>query len=89
MNHYLIVFDRSEGRLLRFERCTSSADAMKARFEAERLHRRNPDIEIVVLGARSRDAVRLTHARYFDAVGDLAQRGVGLVYEQRSAAAEA
>jgi hypothetical protein len=87
MNHYLIVFDRSEGRLLRFEQCSSSAQAMKARFRAERLHRDYPDIEIVVLGARSKDAVRATHARYFEGVGGLAKRGVARLKEQREASA--
>lgn len=87
MNHYLIVFDRSEGRLLRFDACPSSAHAMKERFRAERLHRDHPNIEIVVLGARSKDAVRATHARYFDGVGTLAARGVTRLNEQREASA--
>ena len=47
MNHYLIVFDRSESRILRIDECASSSEAMRARFRAEELHRGHPEIEIV------------------------------------------
>lgn len=89
MNHYLIVFDRSEPRLLTLEECSSSREAMKARFRAESLHREHPEIEIVVLGARSKEALRITHARYFEQMKDMADRAVELMTQQRTAAAGA
>ncbi|WP_330473421.1 hypothetical protein [Terrabacter sp. C0L_2] len=89
MNHYLIVFDRSESRLLSLEECASSREAMKARFRAESLHRGHPEIEIVVLGARSKEALRTTHARYFEQMKDMAARAVGMMTQQRTAAAGA
>lgn len=89
MNHYLLVFDRSESRLLRIEECPSSSAAMRARFKAEALHRGNPDIEVVVLGAKSKDALRSTHARYFEQMKDMAARTAGMLASQRAAAAGA
>lgn len=89
MNHYLIVFDRTESRILRIEECTSSSEAMRARFRAEEMHRGHPEIEIVVLGARSKEALRTTHARYFEQMKDLAARAVGMMAKQQVAAAGA
>lgn len=40
-------------------------EAIRARFEEERLHRGDPDIEVVVLGSRSREELEKTHSRYF------------------------
>jgi hypothetical protein len=42
-----------------------SDEALRARFAAEDEFRGNPDIEIVVLGARSWQALERTHSRYF------------------------
>lgn len=87
MNHYLIVFDRSESRLLSIEECSSSSEAMRARFRAESVHRGDPRIEIVVLGARSKDALHVTHARYFEQIRDMAARAVGMVAQRQHVAA--
>ncbi len=65
MIHFLLVFDRREGRVLSKQEFDTRSAAMAGRFEAERLHKDNPDIEVVVLGAQSDDALRRTHARYF------------------------
>jgi hypothetical protein len=65
MIHFLLVFDRREGRVLSKQEFDVRSAAMAGRFEAERLHRDNPDIEVVVLGAQSADALKQTHARYF------------------------
>ena len=64
MNHYLIVFDRSRGAILRFEAFSTRQAALQARFEAEREVGGNGDIEVVVLGADSPDALERTHSRY-------------------------
>jgi hypothetical protein len=76
MNHYLVVFARSKGEVLRHQQYKRQADALEARFAEERNHRGDPDIEVVVLGARSWDALTRTHARYFkrfDQLADAAQ----------------
>lgn len=72
MNHYLVVFDRSKGEVLRHKRYDDRNDALAARFAAEREHSGDPEIEVVVLGARSWDDVKRTHGRYFKGFGQLA-----------------
>lgn len=72
MNHYLVVFDRSTGKLLQRKQFSDVNDALEARFEAEREHRGNPNIEVVVLSARSVDALMHTHGRYFKRLDQLA-----------------
>ena len=66
LKHYLLVYDRRAGRVLSQREFPSQAAAMHARFESERLHRGNADIEIVVLGASSSQDLKRTHARYFN-----------------------
>ncbi len=58
MNHYLVVFDRSSGEVLRSQRFTDPGKALEARFAEERKHRGEASIEVVVLGADSWDALR-------------------------------
>lgn len=65
MAHFLIVYDRDAGELVRRTRFGSSADAMQARFLAEAEFRNRPEIEVVTLVAESENALRRTHARYF------------------------
>lgn len=72
MNHYLVVFERSKGTILRRQRYSDRNEALKARFAAEREHRGDPDIEVVVLGARSWEALKRTHGRYFKGFDQLA-----------------
>ena len=56
--------------------------ALAARFEAERELRDEPDVEIVVLSADSWDALRRTHARYFERVQELADPTADTVLER-------
>lgn len=79
LKHFLVVFDRADGRLLRVDEYLDPREAMSARFSAERLHRHSPNIEIVVLGAKSETALHRTHARYFEDVPALARRTADLV----------
>jgi hypothetical protein len=65
MNHYLVVFDRSKGVVIQTQSYAGPTEALNARFAAELEHRGNPDIEVVVLGADSWDALERTHGRYF------------------------
>ena len=72
MNHYLVVFDRSRGVVLRHELFGDRNDALAARFATERKYAGNSDIEVVVLGARSWEDVQRTHGRYFKGFDQLA-----------------
>jgi hypothetical protein len=76
VNHYLMVFDRVEGRVLRLAHCENAVLAMRARFEAERSYGAAKNIEIVVLGAQSEAELRETHARYFEDAGQLTMTGL-------------
>jgi len=85
--HFLIVFDRAHGRLLREEVFEDNRDALQERFRAERLHRAD-DVEVVVLTADSEEALRRTHARYFNSLSELAaRRGAESMPQDRAARA--
>ena len=73
MNQYLVRYRRSTGDLLQFEDLGSDRTAaMSRRIEEEKVHRDDPDIEVVLLTASSREALIRTHARYFKSVPELA-----------------
>ena len=60
--HWLIVYDRDRGQLLRCDKYSDASAALSERF---RLEQAGATEEIVVLGADSIDALRRTHGRYF------------------------
>jgi hypothetical protein len=62
--HWLIIYNRRTSDC-RIEECRDGADAMQARFGAERAFSDRPELEIVALGAASLDTIRRTHSRYF------------------------
>jgi hypothetical protein len=72
VNHYLVVFDRSRGEVIRHEQYQNRSEALEARFAAEREHSADPHIEVVVLGAQSWEDVERTHGRYFKGFGQIA-----------------
>lgn len=82
--YFLLVYARTEGRLLREEPFDDHREALVARFEEERAHRGDDNIEVVVLGADSREAMRNTHARYFHNIGEMASSGLTLLREQQA-----
>jgi len=45
---------------------------MDRRLKEERAHKDDPDIEVILLTASSREALIRTHARYFKSVPELA-----------------
>lgn len=75
MKYYLVIFDRIRGEVLREEEFTDRNVALKARFTAERSALNADGIEIVILGAESSGALRQTHRRYFETVGQMARSG--------------
>ena len=74
MAHFLLVYDRNAGRLVRKQRYEIGADAMRARFAAEGEFAGRPEIEIVALVAESEDDLLVTHGRYFLGLTELADR---------------
>ena len=74
MIYTLVIYDRAAGRLLDRQSFSRRGDALKARFRAEGAHRgQENNIEVVVLAARSEDALMRTHSRYFRSLEELAQ----------------
>lgn len=71
MQHFLLVYDRRAGQIVREQVFGDPHDALAERFRTERLHRGAPDIEVVVLSAESREALLRTHARYFRTLSEL------------------
>lgn len=66
MRSFLVVYNRRTGEntVREFpEGC--GREAIRERFAQERLHRGDPDIEVVVLGSGSREDLEKTHSRYF------------------------
>jgi hypothetical protein len=61
---FLVVYNQKTGAVHVDEFADVDRDAALARrFELEREHRLHPDIEVVLLGARSRDVLEQTRAR--------------------------
>ena len=63
MQSFLIVFDRQSGEST-VTPFSSGSDAMQARRSTE-LETDDPNVEIVVVGARSLTELKQTHSRYF------------------------
>ncbi len=64
MRYFLVVFNRADRQVLALEEYEDSNVALKERFSREAASP-SADIEIVVLGADSREALEKTHSRYF------------------------
>jgi hypothetical protein len=66
MRNFLVVYNRRTGQstLKEFPE-GHGRDAIRERFTQERLHRGDPDIEVVVLGSDSKAELLKTHSRYF------------------------
>ncbi|MGH8905933.1 MAG: hypothetical protein ACRD0K_05345 [Egibacteraceae bacterium] len=67
MRYFLLVYDQLKGEVLEFQEFQDHErlEALAARFEREAQTLRQTHIEVVVLGAESREALERTHARYF------------------------
>ena len=63
--HFLLIYDRKAGKLLRMQEFASSAEALDVRFAAERENDLDPNVEVVVISAASEAALRQSHGRYF------------------------
>ncbi|MGO9910293.1 MAG: hypothetical protein ACLPQS_03905 [Acidimicrobiales bacterium] len=73
MKYFLLAFDRAQGRLVDdIVEYSDSKEAFAARVAREALARdEGVDLEVVVLGAASREALVNTHSRYFGVLREL------------------
>jgi hypothetical protein len=77
---FLIEYDRPSGRLIRFNRFDDSerTKAQDLRLEIELdLNRRRVHHEVVLLEALSEEAVRRTHACYFEDASEILRSAIG------------
>jgi hypothetical protein len=74
VSHFLLIYDRDAGQLVRQESYATGDDAMRARFAAEGEFAGRDEIEIVALVAESEEAMRITHGRYFLGLSELVAR---------------
>jgi hypothetical protein len=74
VSHFLLIYDRLAGELVRQTEFNEAVEALNARFAAEKEFAGRVDIEIVSFAADSEDDLRRTHARYFLGLDELAAR---------------
>lgn len=74
MAHFLLIYDRTSGTLLRESSFESGSAARLARFTAEAEFAERDEVEVVTLTAASEADLRTTHARYFLRLDELAAR---------------
>lgn len=72
--YFLLTYDRSERRLVNVEEFGDNREAAETYGERERQFADRPHIEVVLLGADSERAIRVTHPTYFEE--DLSLDGV-------------
>ena len=67
---FLITFDHDARKQISLEEFHNTAAALKAYGEREEQYRDNPRVEVVLLGAESIDAIKVTHSNYFEDTAD-------------------
>ncbi len=74
---FLLEYDRRSGELVQMDRfddaCKAQAGEKRLRLELDLL-RQGIDHEVVLLEAASEDALRKTHRRYVETLGELRSR---------------
>ena len=63
--YFLLTYDRSKLRLVDIERFHDGDKAVDLYGERERQYADQPHMEVVLLGADSEEAIRVTHPTYF------------------------
>jgi hypothetical protein len=72
MRNFLVVYNRRTGSsTVREFPEGHGREAISERFMQERLHRGDPDIEVVVLGSASKAELLKTHSRYFQSATEI------------------
>ena len=63
---FLLTFDHDARKLISLDEFRNTAQALKAYSEREEQYRNNSRVEVVLLGADSIDAIKVTHSNYFE-----------------------
>ncbi len=63
---FLIAFDHDARKQISLEEFRDTARALEAYSEREEQYRDNPRVEVVLLGADSIEAIKVTHSNYFE-----------------------
>lgn len=71
MKYYVLVYDRRRGVVLEDREHSDRVLALGDRARAIATHLSDPDVEVVLLGAQSRDDLLRTHSRYFKTVEEI------------------
>jgi hypothetical protein len=66
LQHFLLIFDHSQDKLVSADSFKSAAEALQAYSKAEREHAEAKNLEIVLIGSDSIETVQRTHANYFE-----------------------
>ena len=67
---FLIVYDHDARKQISLEEFRNTTQAVKAYNEREEQYRDNHRLEVVLLGADSIEAIRVTHSNYFEDTAD-------------------
>ena len=67
---FLITYDHDARKQISLEEFRNTAQALRAYSEHEEQYRDNPRVEVVLLGAESIDAIKVTHSNYFEDTAD-------------------
>lgn len=67
--HFLLVYDHVREELVSQDEFTDAGEAAEAYEALEREHRKDPNLEIVLVGADSIDTIKMTHGNYFNGEG--------------------
>lgn len=67
MKHFIIVFDRAQGRQIRFEEISNADEATELYREIEResMEPGSEALDVVLVGSDSAESVKITHGSYF------------------------
>jgi hypothetical protein len=77
MRYFLLIYNQKTGEVQTEEFPRSAGRlALDRRFELEDEYQNDPAIEVVLLGAASRDDLLKTHARYFKTPRELVAHAV-------------
>ena len=76
---FLLVYDRKAGTLISRREFSAEqrADALEKRFAEERTRVDQADVEVVLLGAESWEALEKTHSRYFKTMQEMLRPTTG------------
>lgn len=80
VQHFLLIFDHKQARLLDVAEFGSNSELASLKYrEAELSYQDERDIDIVLVGSDSLETVKLTHANYFNGTASVSKYLAGLL----------